>query len=86
MAHHSLVPMADPSDKFFRNVPGAYYNDTSCIDCDLCREMAPGIFRRDEEEPYTFVWHQPVSEEEIHLAEEARAACPTESIGNDGEA
>jgi ferredoxin len=76
--------MADPTDKFLRNVPGAYYNDNTCIDCDLCREMAPAIFRRDDDEGKTYVWHQPASDEEICLAEEARVACPTDSIGNDG--
>ena len=76
--------MADPTDKFFRNLPGPYYNDNTCIDCDLCREMAPMLFRRDDDEGKTYVWHQPVGADEISLAEEARAACPTDSIGNDG--
>ncbi|MGI8602586.1 MAG: ferredoxin [Verrucomicrobiales bacterium] len=76
--------MADHTDKFFRNIPGPYYNDHSCIDCDLCRELAPALFRRDDDEGKTFVWRQPVGAEEIKLAEEARSACPTDSIGNDG--
>jgi ferredoxin len=76
--------MADPTNKFFRNVPGSYYNDTSCIDCDLCRELAPAIFRRDDDEGATYVWKQPATPDEIMMAEEARAACPTETIGNDG--
>lgn len=35
-----ISTMADPTQKFFRNLPGAYYNDTSCIDCDLCQSVA----------------------------------------------
>lgn len=76
--------MADPSDKNPRNVPGNYYNDLSCIDCDMCREIAPEIFTRDDDEGMSYVWKQPVSPEEIAFAEEARRACPTETIGNDG--
>jgi ferredoxin len=30
------------------------------------------------------VYHQPVTPEELALAEEAKQGCPTESIGNDG--
>ncbi len=76
--------MADPDDKNPLNVPGRYYNDQTCIDCDLCREIAPQIFRRDDDEGLTYVWHQPHGGEEIALAEAARHACPTETIGNDG--
>ena len=76
--------MADPTDKNPLNVPGRYYNDRSCIDCDLCREIAPGFFLRDDEEGLTYVWKQPVTPDEIAMAEEARLSCPTETIGNDG--
>ena len=77
--------MADPDNKHPLNVAGPYYNDDTCIDCDLCREIAPQIFRRDDESGASYVWHQPGSPEEIALAEEALQACPTESIGSDGE-
>lgn len=76
--------MADPDNKHPLNLPGAYYNDDTCIDCDLCREIAPGFFRRDDHEGKTYVWRQPATPDEIALAEEALHACPTESIGNDG--
>lgn len=76
--------MSDPTQKHARNVPGSYYNDVSCIDCDLCREMAPTIFRRDGVEGGTYVWRQPETLADLALAEEARLSCPTESIGCDG--
>jgi ferredoxin len=81
---HSATTMADPTSKSPRNLAGPYYVDTSCIDCDLCRGMAPAVFRRDEDRFATYVWRQPITASEFHLAEEARAACPTESIGDDG--
>lgn len=46
--------MADKNDKSPKNVAGPYYVDFTCIDCDLCRAMAPGIFRRDDETGFTF--------------------------------
>jgi ferredoxin len=78
--------MPNRLDKNISNVPGAYYVDGSCIDCDMCREIAPDVFRRDEEVGLSYVFHQPVTESEKVLAEEARTSCPTESIGNDGTA
>ena len=76
--------MANPQDKSPENVPGPYYNDSTCLDCGLCPNLAPQIFRRQDEGGYTYVYHQPVTPEEIALAEEALQCCPTESIGNDG--
>ena len=76
--------MADRTDKHPLNLPGAYYNDNSCIDCDVCREMAPAIFRRDDDSGASYVWHQPQAPDEIALAREAMENCPTETIGCDG--
>jgi ferredoxin len=76
--------MADPTEKQRLNAPGPFYNDISCIDCDLCREIAPAFFRRDDEEGQSHVWKQPASAEELALAREALESCPTNSIGCDG--
>ncbi len=76
--------MADKTEKNPLNASGKYYNDLSCIDCDLCREIAPHIFTRDNDEGLSYALRQPVGSDETALAEEALNACPTESIGNDG--
>jgi ferredoxin len=76
--------MADFTDKHPRNVSGAYYNDTSCVDCDLCREIAPHLFRRDADTAASYVWKQPATPAEVQLAEEALLCCPSETIGSDG--
>jgi ferredoxin len=76
--------MADKTNRLPQNVQGAYYVDSSCVDCDLCRNTAPDFFKRDEETGFSFVYRQPVRPEEHALAEEARQGCPTESIGNEG--
>ena len=76
--------MVEKTDRLSQNVGGLYYVDSSCVDCDLCRNTAPDFFRRDEETGFSYVYRQPVAVEEIALAEEAKQGCPTESIGNDG--
>ncbi|ACB74028.1 ferredoxin [Opitutus terrae] len=77
--------MATVTDRNPENVPGRYYVDSSCIDCDQCRVLAPEIFVRNADTGLTYVQKQPVTDEEINLVEEARTTCATESIGNDGE-
>jgi ferredoxin len=77
--------MANRNDKPSDNVPGAYYVDNTCIDCDLCRQIAPRSFKRNDEGGYSYVWKQPATPEEIAEAEEARQSCPTDTIGNDGD-
>jgi ferredoxin len=77
--------MADKNLRSPENVPGKYYVDSSCIDCGLCPDAAPSVFKRYDEGGYNIVHKQPATEQEAALAEEAREACPTESIGNDGE-
>lgn len=76
--------MATIADKTPDNVPGAYYVDSSCIDCDQCREIAPETFARNADSGASYVHRQPVTDEEIASAEEALTSCATESIGNDG--
>jgi ferredoxin len=76
--------MADYKHRVPENVPGRYYVDDTCIDCDQCRSIAPHFFIRQDVGGYTYVHRQPVTEEEIALAEEAMLSCPTETIGNDG--
>ena len=41
--------MADIANKYSENVPGKFYVDDQCIDCDLCRETAPANFTRSDE-------------------------------------
>jgi ferredoxin len=76
--------MADPRDRLLENVPGRYYVDTQCIDCDVCRVTAPENFQRSESKGYSYVFRQPESAEEEALCQEAMDSCPVEAIGNDG--
>lgn len=62
-----------------QNIDGDFYVDTSCIDCDTCRWMAPDIFIEDNEQ--SAVYHQPENEAQRIAALQALLSCPTSSIG-----
>jgi ferredoxin len=74
--------MADPNERFEKNVEGRYFVDVTCIYCDLCRETAPTVFAEDKESGIAYVFKQPETDEEHELARESLAGCPTESIGD----
>ncbi|MFN0125268.1 MAG: ferredoxin [Verrucomicrobiales bacterium] len=67
------------------NVPGKFYVDGACLDCQLCAEMAPTIFRRDDDLAAAWVYRQPETLEEVLRAEEAVRMCPCEAIFSDGD-
>jgi ferredoxin len=76
--------MADVANKYAENVPGKFYVDDQCIDCDLCRETAPANFKRNDDGGHSYVYKQPETPEEEGLCKEAMEGCPVEAIGNDG--
>ncbi len=61
------------------NVAGDFFVDTTCIDCDLCRQIAPSVFTDTGDQ--SAVYHQPSSHEEEFAALKALVTCPTASIG-----
>jgi len=76
--------VADRDDKLPGQVPGSFYVDGQCIDCDLCRQSAPDNFNRNDAEGFSYVWRQPETDEEIANCREALEECPVEAIGDDG--
>ena len=76
--------MADKANKYPDNAGGAFFVDTQCIDCDLCRQTAPSNFDRNPSGGYSFVKKQPATPEEEALCKEAKEGCPVEAIGSDG--
>lgn len=77
--------MANKDDKWENNAPGKFYVDQQCIDCDLCREPAPGFFTRHDDGGHSYVFKQPTTQEEIDQCMEALEGCPVEAIGSDGD-
>jgi glyoxylase-like metal-dependent hydrolase (beta-lactamase superfamily II)/ferredoxin len=62
------------------NASGEFFVDNSCIDCDLCRQLAPEVFARSDQAEQSFVKCQPARGDE-HRALMALVTCPTSSIG-----
>ncbi len=71
--------MADLKKKVRENIAGEFFVDSTCIDCDTCRQLAPTIF--DDAGSHSFVKVQPDSPETIRATTRALLACPTGSIG-----
>jgi len=71
--------MAQLTRRRGENTSGDVYVDSTCIDCDTCRWMAPTVFHRDNGK--SAVYHQPQDQTERLQALQALLACPTSSIG-----
>ena len=76
--------MADPTKKWPDNVPGKYFVDELCIDCDACRAEAPANYTRNNEHGFSYVFKQPTTPEEEAKCQTALEACPVEAIGKTG--
>ena len=64
------------------NAPGDFFVDSTCIDCDTCRQIAPAVF--GQAATTSFVKAQPVAGADRRVALRALLACPTGSIGDLG--
>jgi glyoxylase-like metal-dependent hydrolase (beta-lactamase superfamily II)/ferredoxin len=62
------------------NVPGDFFVDSSCIDCDLCRQIAPDTFSQAGDQ--SAVHRQPRTPDQVFAALKALVTCPTASIGD----
>ena len=71
--------MADFKKKVLENIEGEFFVDSTCINCDTCRQLAPGLFEDAGET--SFVQAQPQKSEEFRKAIQALITCPTGSIG-----
>ena len=78
----SLIPMANAAKAVPENVAGEFFVDSTCIDCDTCRQLAPQVY--GEASDYSFVQEQPRSSSDRRAALHALLACPTGSIGTRG--
>jgi glyoxylase-like metal-dependent hydrolase (beta-lactamase superfamily II)/ferredoxin len=71
--------MASLAQRYPDNAEGDFYVDRTCIDCDACRRIAPGLFAGAAD--HSYVARQPVTGSERRRALMALVACPTGSIG-----
>ena len=71
--------MADIRKSVAENVAGDFFVDSTCIDCDACRQLGPEVF--GDAGGFSFVHAQPPDEVSSRRALHALIACPTASIG-----
>eukprot|EP00193_Tetraselmis_chui_P015311 CAMPEP_0177771470 /NCGR_PEP_ID=MMETSP0491_2-20121128/11613_1 /TAXON_ID=63592 /ORGANISM="Tetraselmis chuii, Strain PLY429" /LENGTH=337 /DNA_ID=CAMNT_0019289029 /DNA_START=194 /DNA_END=1207 /DNA_ORIENTATION=- len=74
----ALVCVAGTPNRLPANVPGSFWVDDTCIDCDTCRWIAPETFSRQNSQ--SAVTAQPTNTRERTQAARALSACPTFSI------
>jgi glyoxylase-like metal-dependent hydrolase (beta-lactamase superfamily II) len=77
-----IESMANLTKALPANIPGNWFVDSTCIDCDTCRQLAPRVF--GEADGYSFVREQPRDAAEEQAAARALVSCPTGSIGTRG--
>jgi glyoxylase-like metal-dependent hydrolase (beta-lactamase superfamily II) len=63
-------------------VPGDWFVDTHCIDCDAARHVAPGLIIRNPDDGVSLFTRQPETPEELEMAWRAVLVCPTRSVGH----
>jgi len=71
--------MAQVELRHASNISGDFFVDTTCIDCDLCRQIAPDSFSDIGDQ--SVVYHQPETSKQEFSALKALITCPTASIG-----
>src|SRR5262252_7754105 len=71
--------MAERSRSVAENAAGPLFVDSTCIDCDTCRQLAPATFADAGE--HSYIRMQPRDGAENRAALRALLSCPTASIG-----
>ncbi len=71
--------MANVARRLKDNVAGDFFVDSTCIDCETCRTVAPESF--EDGAGYSFVGRQPGDAASRLRAEMALLACPVAAIG-----
>ena len=72
--------MADPARRLSTNVAGDFFVDSTCIDCDQCRQLAPEVF--GDGDGAASVVRQPNSPALVNSALRALVTCPVGAIGS----
>src|SRR6266850_6898546 len=81
MAPHYHGGVARAALRLAENAPGEVYVDSTCIDCETCRAVAPATFARNAGAGQSIVSRQPQGPAELRRALMALVSCPTASIG-----
>ena len=71
--------MAKLKNRHPSNKQGLFFVDTSCIDCDVCRDLSSNVFTLHDGQ--SIVFNQPSDLKEIKKSLKAMVACPVNAIG-----
>ena len=74
--------MADTNERHPLNVLGAWFVDEACISCDVCTDIAPDIFGRDDNGASYVKFQGQDSPDQVDMFREAVEDCPVEAIGD----
>ncbi len=74
--------MANPKKRLPTNADGDFFVDSTCINCDACRQLAPETFADSGD--FSFVRSQPKTGAQHRSAMRALLSCPTGSIDTGG--
>ncbi|MBI1387833.1 MAG: ferredoxin [bacterium] len=77
--------MADVSERYEDNAPGKHYIDKTCAFCSVCIDEAPDNIKESDDGDHCIVFKQASNDAEAESLKNAIDACPTGSIGDDGE-
>jgi ferredoxin len=77
--------MANKTNAWRDNAPGAWYVDKDCILCGLCENVAPHNFKEAASGDHFILIEQPEDDAERVQCLDAMEQCPVEAIGNDME-
>lgn len=72
--------MADRRRVNPQDLGGEWFVDTTCIDCDVARLLAPGLIEADDD-GLSYFTRPPATPDEERMAWRALLSCPTASIG-----
>ncbi|MBI2818300.1 MAG: MBL fold metallo-hydrolase [Acidobacteria bacterium] len=73
--------MANKALRLAHNTPGDFFVDSTCIDCDQCREIAPETF--GDGPNVATVYKQPATPEQLRRSLMAQLTCPVGAIGSE---
>jgi ferredoxin len=79
------MALKDFKQRWPENIAGKFYVGAQCLDCDLCRHLAPEVFAHNDEGGYTYVKKQPETTDELARCREALSRCCVNTIYDDGD-
>src|SRR6516164_9528503 len=78
--------MANLRKRVPENAPGDFFVDSTCIDCDACRQIAPSVFGEAEETSFVKAQEDPMRFMLMRWSRRARSTVHSSSPSSGGAA